>query len=73
MDFPTAIKGIMTGRRFMAVLGSGPRLVMSEHGQVQDVRNGKPRCYSGKATDYVSIEWRVVDLVEVSKQRGQAA
>lgn len=63
----------MTGRRFMAVLGDGPRLVMSERGMVQDVRNGHPRVYSGKATDYVSIEWQVIDWVEQSKRREAVA
>jgi hypothetical protein len=73
VNFPDAIKGIMTGRRFMAVLGDGPRLIMSAGGQVQDVRNGKPRCYQGKATDYVSIDWQVIDFIAASKAQEQAA
>jgi hypothetical protein len=36
--------------------------VVSASMQVMDVRNGNPRRYVPKFSDYVSIQWEIVDM-----------
>lgn len=60
MDFPTALKGLAGNPQFIAFLPNGPMIVMTARNLVVDIRNGKPRQYAGKFSDYVSIDWRVM-------------
>lgn len=60
MDFPTAIRGLAGNPQMIAFLPGGPMLVMNPRNLVVDLRNGKPRQYQGKFSDYVSIDWRVM-------------
>jgi len=53
-------------QKLMAVLMPGPpvqpALTLTPRMQILDVRNGKPRRYSPKFQDLISIDWVLVDV-----------
>jgi hypothetical protein len=73
MSFPDAMRALAGNSQFLAILPGGPIVVMTPRGHLKDIRNGKPRGYSGKFTDYVSIEWQVVTGDQLRKMAEQNA
>lgn len=76
MDFAEALRRIAGNPKLMMTLPPGPpatpALVISPQMRILDVRSGKPSGYRGKFSDYVSIQWEIIDL-SVPRQSGRAA
>jgi len=72
MDFPSAIKTLVGNPDLLATLpgerGAVPALHMGLSMEIKDVRNGTPRRYIGKFADFVSIEWKVLQLSVLAAQ-----
>jgi hypothetical protein len=66
MELSEVLRRIAGNPKLLAVLPPGapeqPALVVSAKMQVLDVRNGKPRRFVPKFSDYVSIQWEIVDM-----------
>jgi len=71
MTFPDAVRALCGNREFLAILPNGPILLMTPRSHLVDIRNGKPRGYTGKFTDYVSIEWQVVTGAQLKQMAEQ--
>lgn len=66
MELSEVLRRIAGNPKLLAVLPPGPpdqpALVVSAKMQVMDVRNGNPRRFVPKYSDYVSIQWEIVDM-----------
>jgi hypothetical protein len=71
-----ALRGLVGNPKLIAVLPPGPpdqpALTMTPGNRILDVRNGKPRDYTPKFSDYMSIQWELVDMT-VPRQPRQGA
>lgn len=60
------LRRIAGNPKLLAILPPGPpaapAIVVSAQMNVLDVRNGKPRRYVPKFSDYVSIQWEIIDM-----------
>ena len=76
MTIAEALLAIAGNPKLLAVLPPGPpdqpALIMTPGNRIMDVRTGKPHTYTGKFSDFVSIQWEVVDM-SVPRQAGKAA
>lgn len=76
MTIHEAVKALAGNSDLLATLpgerGTVPALHMGSSMQIADVRNGKARRWVPKFTDLVSIEWQVIQLSVMAKQRQQA-
>ena len=66
MDFPEVLRRIAGNPKLLAVLPPGPpgapAIILTPQMRVMDVRSGKPCKFNGKFSDYVSIQWEIVDM-----------
>lgn len=66
MDLPEALRRIAGNPKLLAILPPGPpdqpAIVISPQMNVLDVRNGHPRRWVPKFSDYVSIQWEIIDM-----------
>lgn len=51
----------------IAIRRGGPIVIMTNHSHVRDIRNGRPRTYSGKFSDYVGLDWEVITGEQLAK------
>ena len=76
MTIQEALRALVGNPKLLATLpgerGAVPALVMTPGNAILDVRNGKPRGYQPKFSDYMSIQWEVIDM-SVPRQAGKAA
>jgi len=75
MDFPNAIRALAGNPQMRALRWGGPVLLMTSRNLVVDVRNGTPRPYAGKFSDYVGIDWEVMTIAQLAEvvKKAQAA
>lgn len=66
MTLAEALRALIGNPKLLAVLPPGPpdqpALTMTPGNRILDVRNGKPRDYTPKLSDYLSIQWEVIDM-----------
>jgi hypothetical protein len=66
MTFVEALRAIAGNPKLLAVLPPGPpdqpAIILTPQMRVMDVRSGKPCKYTGKYSDYVSIQWEIIDM-----------
>ena len=67
MDFPSAIKALAGNPMFRAFRMGGPVLMMTARNLVVDLRNGRPRPFHGKFSDYVGIDWEVMTVDQLQQ------
>ena len=76
MTIVEALRALVGNPKLLATLpgerGEVPAVVATSGNRFLDVRNGKPRTYVPKLSDYCSIEWFIVDL-SVVRQAEKAA
>jgi hypothetical protein len=76
MTLVEALRALTGNPKLIAVLPPGapdqPVLTMTPGNRILDVRNGKPRDYTPKYSDYMSIQWEVIDIT-VPRPAGKAA
>ena len=76
MTLVEAVRAIAGNPKLLAVLPPGapeqPAIVVTPGMRIMDVRNGKPRTYTPKYSDIVSIQWEIIDM-SVPRQAGKAA
>jgi len=76
MTIIEALRAIAGNPKLLAVLPPGPpdqpALITTPGMRVMDVRNGKPRDYTPKYSDYMSIQWEVIDMSVQRPARGAA-
>ena len=46
----------------LAIRANGPIIRLTDRGMLVDVRNGRPRRYVGKLSDYCALDWEVLTL-----------
>ena len=76
MTIVEAMRALVGNPKLLATLpgerGTVPAVVATSGNRFLDVRNGKPRTYVPKLSDFCSIQWEVIDL-SVQRQAGKAA
>jgi hypothetical protein len=76
MTLAEALRALIGNPKLLAVLPPGPpdqpALTMTPGNRILDVRNGKPRDYTPKLSDYLSIQWEIVDMSVPRQPRERA-
>jgi len=76
MTIVEAVRALVGNPKLMATLPPGPpeapAVVATSGNRLLDVRNGRPRTYVPKFSDYCSIQWELIDM-SVPRQAGKAA
>jgi len=65
MDIRQAFSGLLGSPQLIALREHGPVITVSNNGLVIDLRNGRPRRYVGKLSDYVATDWQVRPVAQL--------
>jgi len=73
MDIRQAFSGLLGSPQLLALRDGGPIVAVNNGGMVIDLRNGRPRRYVGKLSDYVATDWQVITAAQLQQAAAKIA
>lgn len=68
-----AIRSLVGAPNLLCFRVAGPILRLSRHNQVVDYRGPQPRRFVGCFSDFVALDWQVIDAAEFAAIMAKAA